>query len=505
MTAHVHADPYRSRGRERARKFARCGRLAVAMLCVWSLEISTTAGAADISNQMQQMFNDMGAVSNVTGPGAWRSQTMGIYTGGELEMRTPSRDYQLWSITLPSISAGCGGIDAYLGSFSHINSAQFKAMLQQIGANTVGLLFKAALKSINPLIESALGDLEKTLQNVNNYSRNSCQMAQSLVNGASGALDISSYSSCQYMAREIYGDDDEQASVRCKDNASSVNTDAKNSADPATKNLAQRDINLVWSALSSSSSLDADTKEMLLNISGTILLFKPVNNGGTGQSPQEIDPTIDTLGMLLNGNAPGSSEDTIVINGWLSCNDADCMSPQRNSKEIKPFTTYVRNSLRTLRDAMETRSPVPSSTVNFVNMTSVPVYRMMSVGYTAGAGSGDTALTDLLIDRYTQIIAYDYAYTFLTKGLKDIRVYLAAAHTQNAVEDDKAKRLVDRIEAMRQALDHERQSKLQRIPQMNAVIDDIQHVEKQLRLSLPGQVRNMMDFSNMMHGSASRS
>jgi hypothetical protein len=143
--------------------------------------------------------------------------------------------------------------------------------------------------------------------------------------------------------------------------------------------------------------------------------------------------------------------------------------------------------------------------VNFVNMTSVPVYRMMSVGYTAGAGSGDTALTDLLIDRYTQIIAYDYAYTFLTKGLKDIRVYLAAAHTQNAVEDDKAKRLVDRIEAMRQALDHERQSKLQRIPQMNAVIDDIQHVEKQLRLSLPGQVRNMMDFSNMMHGSASRS
>ena len=28
------------------------------------------------------------------------------------------------------------------------------ALLQQVGANTVGLLFKAALKSINPMIES---------------------------------------------------------------------------------------------------------------------------------------------------------------------------------------------------------------------------------------------------------------------------------------------------------------------------------------------------------------
>lgn len=505
MTAHVTHDPACDRRGTFIRKAARFGRLVVGMLCVWSLEFSTSANAADISGQMQQMFNNMGAVSNVTGPGAWRSQTQGIYTGGEMELRTPSRDYQLWSITLPSISAGCGGIDAYMGSFSHINSAQFKAMLQQIGANTVGLLFKAALKSINPMIESALGDLEKTLQSVNNYSRNSCQMAQALVNGVEGAYDTYTTSSCIEQARQLYGEDDAAAQMRCKSDSTSVNTDAKNSIDPATANLAQRDINLVWNALSTNSSLDSDTKEMLLNISGTILLFKPTNNGGSGQSPQEVDATIDTLGMLLNGNAPGSSEDTIVINGWLSCNDADCMSPQRTSKEIKPFTTYVRNQLRTLRDAMEARSAVPASTVNFVNMTSVPVYRMMAVGYTGGAGAGDTALTDLLIDRYAKIIAYDYAYTFLTKGLKDIRVYLSAAHTQNAVEDDKAKRLVDRIEAMRTALDHERQNALQRIPQMNSVIDDIQHVEKQLRLSLPGQVRNMMDFSNMMHGSASRS
>jgi conjugative transfer pilus assembly protein TraH len=478
----------------------RIGKLAVVTLCAWSLEFAPVAGAADISAQMQQMFVDMGSVGNVTGPGAWKSQTMSIYTGGEMQMRTPIRDYQLWSVALPSISAGCGGIDAYLGSFSHINSAEFKAMLQQIGANTVGLLFKAALKSINPLIESALGDLEKTILSVNNYSRSSCQLAQSLVNGVSGALDINANSACIEMAKALYGDDEPAAQMRCKTGAPAVNTDAKNSTDPAIQTLAQRDVNLVWSALSAS-SLDNDSKEMFLNIAGTILLYKPVNNGGgAGQTAQDVDPTIDSLAMLLNGNAPGSSANTVLINGWLTCPDADCMSPVKVNKEITPFTTWVRQTLQGLRDAMATRAAVPASTIAFVNMVSVPVYRMMAVGYMAASSEQDTYLTDLLIDRYATIIAYDYAHAFLTKGLKDMRVYLAAARTQNAIEDERAKRLVDRIDAMRTALDHERQAALQRVPQMNSVIDDIQNVERQLRLSLPQDVGNMISFSNLMTG-----
>ena len=92
---------------------------------VWPVPPADMARAADLSGEMKQMFDDIGAVSNVTGPGAFRSQAMGIYTGGELQMRAPTRNYQFFSVTMPSINAGCGGIDAYLGSFSLINSDQF--------------------------------------------------------------------------------------------------------------------------------------------------------------------------------------------------------------------------------------------------------------------------------------------------------------------------------------------------------------------------------------------
>jgi conjugative transfer pilus assembly protein TraH len=39
---------------------------------------------------------------------------------------------QLVSMTLPDINAGCGGIDAYLGSFSFINSEQLQRFANKL-------------------------------------------------------------------------------------------------------------------------------------------------------------------------------------------------------------------------------------------------------------------------------------------------------------------------------------------------------------------------------------
>lgn len=499
MTSHLAATQYLLPS---ARPFAR-RRACVALALIWGMEFSGIAQAADLNAQMQQMFNDMGTMANVSGPGAFKSQAQNIYTGGELQMRAPTRNYQLWSVTLPSIKAGCGGIDAYLGSFSHINSAQFKAMLQQIGANTVGLLFKAALKSINPLIEGTLGDLEKTIAQATNFSRNSCQMSQSLVNGMSGVFDTNSYSACVAMAKAYYGEDESAAQARCKDNAPAVNTDVKASSDPDVKQLAQRDMNLVWEALSQS-SFTKDEKEAFMNIAGSVLMFKAANNGGEARTPTPVEPPIDSLNILLNGNAPGNSADTVMIKGWQSCTDADCMSPSRVDKEITPFPTYVRQTLEGLRDALSEKRAPTAAQIRFVNMTTVPVYKMLTVGYVADSANRDSYLSDLLIHRYAKVIAYDYAYTFLSRGLRDVRVYLSAARLQSAVEEDQAKEFRGRIDAMLTAIDAERKTALERVPAMNAVVEDIQHIERQMRLNLPNTVRNMIDFSNLMTGKGTR-
>jgi conjugative transfer pilus assembly protein TraH len=76
------------------------------------------------------MFNNLGAIGNYTAPGAFRGQTFNTYTGGSLMMRSPNKVYQLAAIQFPSAKAGCGGIDVFGGSFSHISATEFKNMLR---------------------------------------------------------------------------------------------------------------------------------------------------------------------------------------------------------------------------------------------------------------------------------------------------------------------------------------------------------------------------------------
>ncbi len=51
-------------------------------------------------------------------------------------------------MTLPDINAGCGGIDAYLGSFSFINGDQLQRFVKQIMSNAAGYFFDLALQAI---------------------------------------------------------------------------------------------------------------------------------------------------------------------------------------------------------------------------------------------------------------------------------------------------------------------------------------------------------------------
>ena len=86
--------------------------------------------AGDLNSEVNKMFNDLGAIGNYTAPGAFRGQVYNTYTGGSMMLRTQNKTYQLVAIDFPEARAGCGGIDAFGGSFSHISATEFKNMLR---------------------------------------------------------------------------------------------------------------------------------------------------------------------------------------------------------------------------------------------------------------------------------------------------------------------------------------------------------------------------------------
>jgi conjugative transfer pilus assembly protein TraH len=59
--------------------------------------------------------------TNTTTPGNFQDASAGYYSGGGMAVRTKNTAINPLSMTPPSLSTGCGGIDAYLGSFSMIS------------------------------------------------------------------------------------------------------------------------------------------------------------------------------------------------------------------------------------------------------------------------------------------------------------------------------------------------------------------------------------------------
>ena len=142
------------------------------------------------------MFNNLGAIGNYTAPGAFRGQTYNTYTGGSIFLRSPNKVYQLATIQFPYVKAGCGGIDVFGGSFSHLSAAEFKNMLKSITAALPGVAFQLALSAVTPLLGQK-AEWAKSLETfITNARINSCETATALVRGAANQVGFDAFSSC---------------------------------------------------------------------------------------------------------------------------------------------------------------------------------------------------------------------------------------------------------------------------------------------------------------------
>ena len=92
------------------------------LVCI-SLAVSDSH--AGIGDDLESFFNGSGIVDvNTTTPGAHKDQSAGYWSGGGMSARTRVKNAQLGTLQLPSINAGCGGIDMYMGGLSFIVTIQ---------------------------------------------------------------------------------------------------------------------------------------------------------------------------------------------------------------------------------------------------------------------------------------------------------------------------------------------------------------------------------------------
>lgn len=159
--------------------------LAMAISLVPAFGISSAANAAGLQSQMDKLFGDM---SNVTAPGAYKTQRRGVLTAGRITQKSKIFNENLVSFSPPSWKAGCGGVDMYGGALSFISKEQIVALMRAVAANAKGYFFQLALSNTCPDCATWIETFQKKIQELNQFLGNSCQLAQGLINDASNLL-----------------------------------------------------------------------------------------------------------------------------------------------------------------------------------------------------------------------------------------------------------------------------------------------------------------------------
>ena len=463
-------------------------RIAAALLTVLLTIPPLPLHAGDLNSEVNTMFNNLGAIGNYTAPGAFRGQTFNTYTGGSLMMRSPNKVYQLTAIQFPSAKAGCGGIDVFGGSFSHISATEFKNMLRNITAALPGIAFQLALEAVSPL----LGGLTKWAQGletwINNARINSCETAKAIVSTAAESIGYSSQETCADLAIDMGLESDRDAARRrCATDRPSILASARSSTDPNVKNKAPFVGNLTWKALQYTGSyLDDQEREMIMSMVGTIIYYPEES----ARDPDPIAPTLTSISQLLYGQ--GAASGTDVVQHVLQCNDyTNCDGVTLNTAYTHtPFTAKVEAMMRSIADKIASRTAIPndSAEVGFVNQTTEPVYKMLSIG-TSIPGSG---LSDSLITQYRDVIAADYAYVFLERNLRLGMAALDKNYTLQQTQREQANQIRQRAQAMLMQLSQEKNLLYQKVGSFRAVSNHLEDLERQLRSSMPQHVMDML-------------
>jgi conjugative transfer pilus assembly protein TraH len=417
---------------------------------------------------------------------------MNLYTGGSLMMRAPGRNYPLVNAQLPSLRAGCGGIDLYGGAFSFINKQQFISLLQNIGSNAVGYAFKLALQSISPDIDKLLTELQDQINKINAMNINSCEAAQALVNGVVGEFDNSVQSGCANISQYLGSVSDRaEARLTCATNAPTVVRTAASSSDPNVRNATFVKGNVTWLALKQvGGAISREEKELIMSVIGSVILTPPADDG-SGASPRYVEPTLVGLRDLLLGRGTSAAAGNVDIEVYLCDEPDECLNPSRATVSAKPFTQLVTERLRRMSDNIASRTPQSPADIGFVNNTTEPVYKMLSV---ANAVPGSST-AETLIETYKDVIALDYAETFLNRAIRQALAALSQALKRTGIEQQYIDSLRHNAQEAQRQLLAEKQAAYAKVRSVSSMTQDLQTLERQLWSSMPASVKSMLDFS----------
>ena len=433
------------------------------ILCLVCFE--TQAG---VGEDLEAFFQAVGMTTNVTTPGAHRDQSAGYYSGGGLSVRSRVKNAQIATLRLPSINAGCGGIDMFLGGFSHINKDALINALRNIGSNAAGYAFKLSLKTIAPMIDGVMEDLNDLATKINQANINSCETAATLLGGVWPKSDLTSRHLCTSMGSGLGALSDWAAARQgCGAGGQRPEIMSQKSAKPEYQDMLVEEFNVAWEVIKKNDFLkgNRDLAHLCMTLAGTIVSYKEGDRGRVVSYPSKADHD-DMIKVLFEG---GTTD-------IYSCADAGkCLrinAVKQTIPSAKAFMMKVRKTLGDLGAKAMSDEAFSPQEIAFIENVRLPLYKMINVMSAYKRSEFD--LRD-----FTEIVTVDFIHQYITEILD---VMLAeAANLRNAqVSEEEISRFIKRLQQAKANISAKRADAYRQINQALIMIETTKTYERKI-------------------------
>lgn len=377
-----------------------------------ALSLAVLPAHADVGGDLRDFWENSGGGVNVTRPLSYEGQRAGFVTLGSVQVRTRTRNTQLAHIQLPSVRAGCGGIDIFGGAFSFLSKEELIQLMEAIMQNAAGFAFELALESMSPSVQETVAKLRDLAQRVNAMNINSCEAGQALAASLWPAIDGASQHICTTMGsyQGLFAD---QIASRHGCNTGGRRSDTLNQANDEMRDQVPVDINYAWEAIQKNPFLASDDQlaEFFMTLTGTIITRAPANDN-EGPQHQPIPPRAasdDMVRALVEGGQ---------VQIW-TCNDSKCLNPTLQNTTIpanSALITKVTETIRQIRDAIDAGDEqISDEAVALLGMTSVPILDMLITGM-----SYQHVFVDSEITAMAEVVAVDLAMIYVDQSLQEM-------------------------------------------------------------------------------------
>lgn len=319
--------------------------------------------------------------------------------GGSLSVHVPDDSVQFISLSPPSFSAGCGGINMYFGGFSFISGASFGKLIQAVMQAAPGYVINLAIRTLCPECSDILTELQKLAQAANSMGQNACDIAKTLVNKAAGLVNTwtgqntiavsgqsvlskaskskagTGGSSGFFSSFNSYAGDVSsgiKSITKFLNNTSEMFTGGSKTKNQAAESLSKYVGNQTWMALTEAGYGNTYSKEIIMALIGYAVKGKGAKGAGAGIHPMTVPAAangakgiMDTVefgahplacATALAGDASNSSGDDSLeaiammektmhaLNYNKSTRVPTCWYKSGNSYHLAPETTPMSTS-----------------------------------------------------------------------------------------------------------------------------------------------------------------